>query len=570
MKNLKENLNLLLLIIFSSFVWSLTMIKSGLIYSFGMGFWGPNGHDGVWHLALINSLAWGSFDMPTFAGEIIKNYHLGFDLIVALLSKVPFLSSTLLYFQIIPVLLAFGIGFLTYKFVLSWRKDQKEAFWATFFVYFGGSFGWIITLLKSHEIGGESLFWSQQAISTLINPPFALSLILLLLGLTFLLHYLRVERKNFIFLLLTSFCFGILIQIKAYAGVLVLGSFLVLGIFNFLKEKDFKILKVFLLSALISFVIFLPLLQNASKTLVFKPFWFLETMMGLSDRLGWEKFYSAMMNYRLGNIWIKAIPAYLVAFGIFVLGNLGTRIIGISLLIKSFWKKEIKIDYIFLILILIAGGGIVFPTFFLQTGTPWNTIQFFYYTLFVLGILSGVGITKINCKKKVLQYLLGILLILLTIPTTVGTLRHYLPSRPPAKISLEELEALDFLKDQPAGVVLTYPYDAIKAKEAEANPPRPLYLYESTAYVSAFSYKNAYLEDEVNLDITGFNWRERREKALNFYDSLNIEKTRFFLTENKIKYIYWLKGQRAKLGETQLGLTRIFENNEVDIYSVNY
>ena len=49
--------------------WSLIMVKSALIYPFGMGFWGPNGHDGVWHIALINQLARGSLEMPTFAGE---------------------------------------------------------------------------------------------------------------------------------------------------------------------------------------------------------------------------------------------------------------------------------------------------------------------------------------------------------------------------------------------------------------------------------------------------------------------------------------------------------------------
>src|SRR3990172_3661184 len=92
-------------------------------------------------------------------------------------------------------------------------------------------------------------------------------------------------------------------------------------------------------------------------------------------------------------------------------------------------------------------------------------------------------------------------------PNSIGTLGHYLPARPPAMISNEELEALKFLSTQPMGVVLTYPFDKFKAKEAEANPPRPLYLYESTAYVSSFAKKPVFLEDEVNLDITGYAWR---------------------------------------------------------------
>ena len=563
----KKKLPTLTFILVGSLLWSLTMVKSGLIYSFGMGFWGPNGHDGVWHLALAGSLGRGTLEIPTFAGETIKNYHLGFDLLLTFLNKVTTLPLSTLYFQIIPVILAFSVGFLTYKFVLSWRKSELEAFWSTFFIYFGGSLGWIITLLRNKDLGGESTFWSQQAISTLINPPFALSLVMILLGLIFLLHYLK--KNKIVFLLLTSLSFGLLIQIKAYAGILILGSLFIAGIVSLIKEKDLKILKVFILSTFISLIIFLPFLKSASKTLVFKPFWFLETMMGLSDRVGWEKFASAMTNYKLGHVWLKAILAYSIAFAIFLIGNLGTRIVGIFILIKNLLKREIRLDPFYLILIFIALGGIVLPMFFLQTGTPWNTIQFFYYTLFVAGILGGLGIAKLSFKSNLIKYSLGVLIILLTIPTTIGTLRQYLPGRPPAKISKEELEALNFLSKEPLGIVLTYPFDPIKAKEAERFPPRPLYLYESTAYVSAFSNKPTFLEDEVNLNITGFDWRIRKEDLIKFYDSLEIDASRSFLLKNKISYIYWLKGQRAKLGEGQLGLTKIFENSLVDIYKIN-
>src|SRR3989337_862297 len=81
----------LILILLGTIIWSLTMVKSGLVYPFGMGFWGPNGHDGIWHIALAESLAKGSWQMPVFAGEAIKNYHIGFDLILAMLHKLTFI-----------------------------------------------------------------------------------------------------------------------------------------------------------------------------------------------------------------------------------------------------------------------------------------------------------------------------------------------------------------------------------------------------------------------------------------------------------------------------------------------
>ena len=110
--------NKCILLVAGTLVWSITMVKSGWSYSYGMGFWGANGHDGIWHISLINSLARGSLDMPVFAGEQIRNYHIGFDLLLAGLKLVTKIPANYLYFQIIPPIMALLIGLLTYKFMM--------------------------------------------------------------------------------------------------------------------------------------------------------------------------------------------------------------------------------------------------------------------------------------------------------------------------------------------------------------------------------------------------------------------------------------------------------------------
>jgi len=550
------------LILLGTVTWSWTMVKSGWLYSYGMGFWGANGHDGVWHIALAESLSRGSLLMPVFAGQALQNYHIGFDFLLAILHKITFLPIIDLYFQIVPPILALLVGVLTYKFVFDWTKSEKASLWSVFFTYFGGSFGWVLGK-------GESTFWSQQAISSLINPPFALSLILLLVGLILL---LKLEKKfgawNLVFSIL---CFGVLIEIKAYAGILALGGLSVAGIWKALREKKFSILYVFIGSLVLSLFIYLALNRGALSLLVWQPFWFLETMMGLTDRVGWLRFFSAMTAYKSGHIWIKAIPAYLIAFVIFWIGNMGTRVIGKFIIFK--WCKNIrKIGWIevFVMSVIVAGGLI--PMFFLQKGTPWNTIQFFYYSLFFSGILAGIAFAQFLDNSKLNTILIRIIIvtvIVLTVPTTVITLKDvYIPGRPPAKLSNEELQALDFLAKEPDGVVLTYPFDPIAAKTAEGNPPRPLYLYVSTAYVSAFSKHPTFLEDEINLDITGYDWQSRKSEVEAWYKESNQVKAREFLKNNDIKYIYWVKSQRALLGDAQLGLKNIYENATVIVYQV--
>ncbi len=521
------------------------MVKSGWVYSYGMGFWGPNGHDGIWHVALSENLAKGNFNIPSLAGNLLKNYHIGFDLLLALLNKITSIPTSNLYFQILPPVISLLIGILTYKFVLLWTKSEKSSFWSTFFVYFGGSLSWMLGK-------GESTFWSQQSVSTLINPPFALSLVFLLLGLITL-----NKGKKFLSILF----FGILISIKSYAGVLVLGALLVSGIYDYLKNRNKNIILVFIGSLFLSVLLYIPLNKNAGSLLVWQPFWFLETMMGLTDRLGWVKYYSAMTNYKAAHNFIKGVPAYLIAFAIFWVGNMGTRLFKETLVWK--WMKNFKnITYmeVFLASVIVAGG--VIPMFFLQNGTPWNTIQFFYYSLFLSSILAGPSVEKLG------KYAL-LLIVLLTIPTTIITLKDvYVPGRPPAKLSNNELSALKFLSTKEDGVVLTYPYDSVKAKEAEPNPPRPLYLYESTAYVSAFSKHQVYLEDQVNLDILGYDWKSRKSEVEAWYKEKDQKKAQEFLEKNNIKYVYWVGGQRALLGESQLGLKSIYENSDSHVYEV--
>lgn len=527
------------LVLLSIVTWAVTMVKSGWMYGFGLGFWGANGHDGLWHIALSNNFAKFSFQNPVFANSSLKNYHVGFDILLAFIHRITGVEISNLYFQVLPLFFISLIIYLTYTFVSGWTKSKLSGWLSVFFVFFGGSMAWIFNK-------GESTFWSQQSISTLINPPFALSLIFILLGL------ISLKNKKFI---LTIIFFGLLIQIKVYAGILVLGGLFVASLYSIYKKENTFISKYFVGTLLFSILIFLPFNRSPQSIINIQPFWFLETMMSYSDRLGWQRFYSAMTTYKMGHLWIKGVVAYSVAAAIFVIGNFWTRLIFI---------KDIKknVDSTKIILLSIILFGLVIPLVFVQQGTPWNTIQFLYYSLFASGILAGVSLGQLKIPKY-----LPFVLIVLTLPTTYMTLRDvYVPSRPPAMLSTFESEALTFLRDQPDGLVLTYPYDSDKARAAVDNPPRPLYLYESTAYVSAYSNKNVYLEDEVNLNILGYDWQGRKSDVILWYKEPNQLTAKKFLDTNNIKYIYWVKPQRALLGEAQLGLVKIFENKEVIIY----
>ncbi len=534
------------IIVFGTMVWSLVMVKSGLKYSYGMGFWGPNGHDGVWHLALSQSLVKGSLAMPIFSGEKIQNYHIGFDALLALLTKVTGISAVNLYFQILPVILAAGVGITVYGFVKAWRKSESEAIWAVIFTYFSTSWGWLIAWIRYHSWGGESMFWSQQSVSTLLNPPFALSLVILFGGLWCLL------KKKYPWAIVL---FGLLGFIKIYAGILLLGGLFLAGTYEFVINRKSKWLVVWLGALILSILFFLPLNKSSGRVIVWQPGWFLETMMAVSDRANWPKYYQAMINYRAAQNLPKAILAYFIAAVIFILGNIGIRI-------AAMFRKP-EISGVSILLTTISVVGFLMPLFFLQRGTAWNTIQFTYYSLIIVGIFAGINWSRLKPKFSI------ILFILLVGPGVWGTVKQYLPERPPAMISNMELSALDFLSRQPLGTVLSIPFDKAKADEAQPFPPRPLYRYESTGYVSAFSGQPGFLEDEVNLNITGYDWPARRNKVLEFFKTQDQSLANIFLTENNIRYVYLVAGERPALGESQLHGKEIFSNSEVTIWQIN-
>jgi len=545
------------------------MVRSGLCWAGkctgGLGFWGPNGHDAIWHLSLINNFTKGNFDSPIFSGWGIQNYHIGYDLFLSWIVRLTTIPSSVLYFQIIPPILAFLIGVLTYKFVYLWRGSKSESLLATFFVYFGGSFGWLVSFIRGEGWGGESMFWSQQSISTLINPSFALSLVFILLGLIFLIkHY---EKKRLLYFILCILFFGVVIEIKVYAGLIALTSLLGVSLWQVIRKKNFSTLWIAFASIAISAVLFIPSNKSSAGLISLAPFWFLESMMTLSDRFGWEKLYSAMTTYKMGHVWLKGILAYGLAFVIFIIGNFGTRIIGLGSLLRN-RKKIFSAGPVEVFLFIIILAGITVPMLFVQKGTPWNTIQFFYYSLIFGGIVAGVEVGKIIRDKNIkIQIMTVFILVIFTIPTTIASLGNFLPPRPQSILPADEVEALRFLSGEPNGVVLTYPFDEEKAAKAVA--PRPLYLYAPTAYVSAFSGKPVFLEDQINLDIMQYPWIERRMEVEEFLATPDIDSAKNFLKENKITYVYWLEGQHAREGGLQLGLTQIFKNGSVTIYRVN-
>jgi len=556
----RKNRHLLLAILFSIIFLSATILN-GLKYDFGYGFWNAHGHDAIWHLAVINqSLKSVPPPNPVFSGTLLTGYHWGYDFLLQLVHSFTNIPSITLYFQIFPIVMTVFFVYLSFKL----KNNHKVSGLIFLFLnFFAGSFGYIVTLIKSGQIGGESIFWSMQSISTLINPPYALSLLIFMSAL--ILYQKNLKKRSTKLSLLIGFLFGLNTIIKIYASVISGLTILILFLRSFIKkEKQYtKNLFLILLSAGITSLFFLSIIGfSSSSNLIFKPFWFVNSLIDAYDKLYIPQI--SVLRFNLENQFsLLKFPIllliYLFSFLTFLIGNMGTRILGIFNIFKKVKLKQLNNLDIFLLTSTII--SLTIPMLFIQTGTPWNTIQFFYYFLFISNYYFTNFLSKIYKNKKVIFYLI----IFLTIPTTISTIKSFVGFPPPANLPISEIDALNFLKNQPNGIVLSPSFDQHQPKP---NTPIPLSLYQTSAYVSAFSGKISFLEDYMNLDITGYDWQNRKKQVDDFFSSSDGIKATGFLLNNQIDYIYLPHNTSLPSSLPNHQLDQIYQQSDIKIYKV--
>lgn len=558
----KVNVPILAIIISGTIFQQLAVFKSGLVFPFGMGFWGPNTHDGIWHISLINQLAKGiPVQNPIFSGEILKNYHFLYDLLIALTNYITSINTIDLVFRFYPFIFSLFLGILSYYFLQSLSslipslKSKTAVFFSLYLIYFAGSFGWIVDLIKGKGWGGESNFWANQAGSFNLNPPFAISLIILISG--FCILQAKKINKSSIFSLVILF--GSLIAFKAYAGVLVIMALLITAIF----KRSFKYLIITVLGSLLSLLLFLLNFSLGKQLMLFSPFWFIHSMIDSGDRVGWTRLTLARVAGIEQHNLLKFSGAEFISLLLFIIGNLGTRFFSLFYIVKF---RKISSSEILLFIFTLSTTALIIPIFFIQAGNPWNTIQFLYYFLYISALFSGIFFDYIlKMRPRIISMAFILAIFLITPVNSWSSAKGYLTYNPHALITPQELTALNFLRNKEDGVVLTFPFN-LKLKQG-ISEPWPLYAYDSTAYISAFSEKAVYLEDLPQNQILLTATEKRQVASTDFFMSSTSQQLEF-LRQNNIKYIYMPKIFNQRVEELN-GIKNIFENEEIVIYVLN-
>lgn len=529
---------------------------SGSYQNGDLVFWSAHGHDGTWHMALMEEIkkslpAGGQgfpFQNPIYAGTPLKNYHFFSDILPAVVSKYTNVSNENLYFRIFPLIYSIFLGASAFFLTKKITKNFGASVWATIFTYFSGSFGYLIGK-------GESVFWATQIQSSSGNPPQIISNFLFLASIYYCLVFLdqkekRLELKYF---LISFVLLGTISAFKIYAGAILLLTLSIIGTWNLIFKKDVRLFLLSLLSGVLALALYIPNSSNSGSFLIFEPWWYIRTMIVEPSRLNLLDWELRRQTYIYEHNWKRVIWLEGMGFLIFFFGNLGMRFLGL--------REFIKTNAIFKISITLS---LILPLLFLQKGVASNTAQFLQYFILLFGILAGIQTAKISSRFK---FVIPIIIILM-IPTQVNLLKEFY-SRPAfAKIGSSELEALSFVKqntDQDS-VILTPPYNQyLDQKQITPN----IWDWFDTSYVSALSSRRTYFDDYEQVDIMGYDYRERLKVKEIIFNNEKIELVKSALNSTNADLLYYPKAVAPKVNPEELGLTKLFENSEVIIWKIN-
>lgn len=551
-----------------SLVFSSTMLVSGkfgnsVIYRV----------DDLWHLALINELKT-NFppDNPGFSEVPLKGYHFFYNFFAAKASNLFFISPEYLHFTFIPVFLAFLWGIGVFTLVLSWSKRISTALWSVFLTMFGGSFAFMLLLQGHPGYSFNSGFGMNQPFGSLYNPPFSISIVILIFSLLALYKYESTKNKKWLIPLTLSI--GLVTMFKVYAGMILLGGFLLYALYELYKKRWFIVWVI--AGILVLFLGTFWVFSGGTGFLIFYPLW---PPHRLLQSYSWYGYDEKMYTYTRLGVIKGLIQTELDGLNMFILGNLGSRTIGLFFLILIFIKNKIFPSKFAITLFLMALISILVPMFFIQSGKVFEIIQMSHYFLFFVSIFAAFGFSyffSLNFNKVIKFFLLTVI-VLITIPSTISDIPKYQATLKTAtSLSnpyFQTMNYLSSLKDYNS-TVLEIPDSKTQPNDKSITK----WFNSSNPGITAFSNKRSYLSNQY-IEFPGMNIAQRYRilKKIILIEKLDIENVsrkneiakeiKTELIKDNINFIF----SPYKLSNITIikGVKQIYENKPYYLYEIN-
>jgi hypothetical protein len=544
------------IILICAFIFSLSMLITG-IYGDSVTF----RRDDLWHLALINELkAHFPPDNPAIAGIPLRGYHFFYDFLVAQVSNVSFISTTSLHFHLFPLFIALLWGFGVYALILRWTGKNSAGLWAVFLTMFGGNFVFLLYLSGLTQFSFEDGLGIVQPAFSLYNPPLSISVVIIIFALFCLHNYLTTYKNRWLMPLALS-C-GLAPMFKVYGGIVLLSGFSVLVLIEIIKKR-FAPLVWFVVTGLIFIGTYWIFVWGAGY-LIYFPFWNRESLLRSLTWFNWDE---KITTYTRLHVIHGLVETTATALAIFLIGNLGTRIIGILLLPILYFKSHKRPGLFSSLMVTMLIVSIGFPLFFIQSGRVYEIVQMATYYLFFASLFASLGFALFFDLKfsKYLKYLFFVIIFTATIPSVVTTLRGYSDTlKKSESLSNDYFQAMKFLQLQGNynDTVVELP-----PKDNNSDLKSLQSWYEFTdPRIAAFADKRTFYSNEY-IDFPGVPKEQRVALLQKILKSNSTGILEHALKDNNIIYLYSTYELPA-LNNSRF-IKKVFSNKTTVIYKVD-
>lgn len=558
----------LIFVIVLSVLFSATMLVTG---KFGNSI--SYRHDDLWHIALINELRV-NFppDNPGFSGIPLKGYHFFYNFFAAKASSIFFISSIRLHLTFMPIFIAFLWGIGVFSLLTLWSKKTSVALWGVFLTMFGGSFAYILHFQGHPEMSFNTGFGMNQPYGSLYNPPFSISIVIILLALICFFGFLTSKQKAWLVLL--TLCVGLISMFKVYAGMILIAGFLIFSLMQLYKKQYVILLSIAFATALFlgTFWFFV----GGTGSLIFFPLWPSHRIL---ESYSWYGYEEKMYTYTRMKVLSGIIQTELDGLNAIIFGNLGTRLIGIILLIFIFIKKRIFPSKFAFIVFVMCAISILIPMFFIQSGDKvFEMIQMTQYFLFFSALFASFGLSYLFSLRlpKIIMLILFIITISLTIPSALSEIPGYFSTlKDSQSLSSPYFKAINFLSKQSDynSTVLEIPMENFGATRQGLNS----WYQDSSPAIVAFSNKRSFFNNQY-IVFPGLDKQKRIDRLSQIIAFTHLEKTdpRYSDSKNKVELIlldsnikYIFSPYKISSITQILGIKEVYNNSIYYVYKIN-
>ena len=547
-----------LIILCGSFILVQTTFQSGLLQNGSRIFYGINGIDGLFSVALINSFMF--HFPPSFPGlsqTVLRGYHFFYYFLPAEFAILFSFNPFDLYYRFFSIFTAifFGLTGLTVAYTYRMQSFTRRIF--LFLLYFVQSAAFLLSYVFQN---GAGLYDSPivQSAGNIVDPS-----VLFAVSYSFLLFTVLFGSSKKKQLLLPILFLGILPQLKVHAGILSYIAVVGIGIVGILKKK-YDYLYIILGAGLVSAVVYLPLNMGAGS-LIFAPFLVVSHFFESQRLFAPFQWALKMQVYQMHHNIPRIVYLYSIALAAFLIPPLGIRLVMLTQIKTLFLKKFYTSKNLFWF--IYCGVGFILPLFFIQSVGAFNIIQLYWIIWITFLIPTAFSIQRlVGVPSKIKVDIVFTILILLSLPTLIlPSVRSLIHERKPDLIvSADAIETGRFLKNsvprEDAIIVLNRSFSNGGFSNAYQIPmfavlaQRPMF-YEPQ--ITDFTFASSTLEgrraivDKISLVLAGCSTGTNDEMV-------SIMKA--------LKARYVLAMQDNSCLSSLPGFTRVFERGNYQLY----